>query len=261
MFFMNGSILHILLFSTVLMSFACTVDGESSVWRVVLCGVFFLLGVGLLWGVLSRLWRIWGLVRVVKRTGDPKACLELAAAYRTGEVLPRRMDKMLFYYRRAAEQGEPEALYALGRCHLLGEGVPRHEPSAVECFRAAAEKGCVSAMYGMGICFWRGVGVPQSVESALEWFARLAETSPDLAGLAEGMMTLLREETPGDSLLDELDAYAFLSEEPMAMYELAECYMKLTGARKREARRILSHAAAEGYRPAQEMLSALNSAA
>lgn len=242
-----------LFFAAVFLSGAVALWPSSGAFARVVCVLAALLGVGMLWNVLCARWRLWRLARVAERSGDAEACLELAAAYRHGELLPRDRERALAFFRRAADQGEPLALYCLGMYHLLGEdGLPRDEAAAFDFFSAAAEAGAVDGVWSVGLCYWYGLGVEVSLPLAQAWLEQAVEEGDE--AMAPVMLARLRGVAVEEPLLHALDAFTVLSENPMAMFELSQCYAGLSGARRREAALWLSLASKAGYRPAQEAL-------
>lgn len=89
-----------------------------------------------------------------------------------------------------------------------------------------------------------------SLPLAQRWLERAAAAGDE--AMAPVLQARLRGEAVEEPLLHALDAFAVLSENPMAMFELSQCYAGLSGARRREASHWLALASKAGYRPAQE---------
>jgi soluble lytic murein transglycosylase-like protein len=79
-------------------------------------------------------------------SGDLDAMVQIAAAYRNAEGLPRDPQMALQLYCTAAERGHPAASYAVGWAYANGYVVKRNDDQAAAWFRLAAARGSEAAI-------------------------------------------------------------------------------------------------------------------
>ncbi len=85
-----------------------------------------------------------------------------------------RIEKMMTWYKRAAEAGNHNVQYHLGKIYLQGKIVPRDVPQAVEYLTAAAEQGNQYAQYALGKLYLAGDEISMDKEQAAYWLAQSA---------------------------------------------------------------------------------------
>ena len=81
--------------------------------------------------------------------GDPKAQLDLALCYDSGDGIERDKEKAVYWFEKAAEQGSTEAQYLIGLMLYQGEAVPQNRSRAVYWLKKAANKGDAKAKWAL----------------------------------------------------------------------------------------------------------------
>ncbi len=81
--------------------------------------------------------------------GDPKAQLDLALCYDSGDGIERDKEKAVYWFEKAAEQGSIEAQYLIGLMLYQGEAVPQNRSRAVYWMKKAADKGDAKAKWAL----------------------------------------------------------------------------------------------------------------
>lgn len=125
--------------------------------------------------------------------GDAEAQYSLAQLYENGQGVLRDPDKILYWYRKSAQQGYDLAQNNLGFMYENGEGVPRDFVEALRWYRLSAEQGYAVAQYNLGSMYARGAGIAHDYIQAYLWTA-LASGQGD-RGAADNMQILTRRMT------------------------------------------------------------------
>ena len=82
--------------------------------------------------------------------------------------------RIVEYWRPAAEAGHIRAQFYLGTCFDLGHGVSRNVARAMLWYKKAAVKGHRDAQYNIAFSYLRGRGLPRNPELAVKWYRRAA---------------------------------------------------------------------------------------
>ena len=142
------------------------------------------------------------------------------------------------WYRSAAEQGHAMAQNNLGWMYEHGRGVAKDEGEAVRWYRSAAEQGYAMAQNNLGAMYANGLGVPTDKNQAAFWFQKAAEQ-----GIGYSVFGLAQLNDPRHLLL----TYRFAS------------VVRIQGGHRfpeDETTALLMQAAALGFKPAKDTLSA-----
>ena len=139
---------------------------------------------------------------------DARGMNTLAAAYRTGEGVPRnrrwarywygiaakgtgcvepmrklgrlfqeehQYDSALVWYEKAARAGSLDAMVDAGWMYEQGQGIGRNPEAAHRWYRTAAEGGLPRGMLAMGWIYQEAIGVPRDYELARAWYRKAAD--------------------------------------------------------------------------------------
>lgn len=105
---------------------------------------------------------------------NPEAQYRLAIMYSDNESSNKQITKAVEWYKRAARQGHADAQYDLALIYYYGEGIVKDfEQAALWCFKAA-EQGHREAQYSLAVMFERGEGIQQSMSEAFKWYQKSA---------------------------------------------------------------------------------------
>ena len=102
------------------------------------------------------------------------------------EGLSRNYEKILKWFRKAAEQGFADAQNSLGNMYYNGIG-DKNYAEAFKWFKKAAEQGLADAQNSLGNMYYYGDGVEQDYAEALKWYKIAAEQ-----GLAKAQFNIGR---------------------------------------------------------------------
>lgn len=130
-------------------------------------------------------------------TGDARAQLSLAYAYRDGKGVPRDHAEALRWGRRAADQGNAPAQDFVGWMFFEGLGARRDYAVAAGYFRAAAPKSSQAA-WNLGQCYFAALGVDHDVPKALETWKKAAAMGHGHAAATAAMAYLAGDGVPAD---------------------------------------------------------------
>ena len=86
------------------------------------------------------------------------------------------------YYQIAAYGGDPQGQYRIGYCYDRGIGVPRDERRMIYWYKKAAEQRFPKAIDRLGVCYETGRGVERDREQAYE-LSRIAARETERGGL------------------------------------------------------------------------------
>lgn len=100
--------------------------------------------------------------------------IELAAAYFTGDGVPKDAKQAAYWYQKAAESGDPEAQKEIGFFYQAGIGVPIDPAKAMHWYQMSAASGLVSAKVNLGVMYVWGISVPKNEALALQLFQEAA---------------------------------------------------------------------------------------
>lgn len=81
-----------------------------------------------------------------------------------------RLERALYWYRKAADQGLARAQNNIGLFYHRGQGVTRDPGEAADWYRRAAEQGLPQAQANLGLLYAKGEGVKQNRVRAYMWF-------------------------------------------------------------------------------------------
>jgi TPR repeat protein len=79
------------------------------------------------------------------------------------------LDKMCYWYQKAAEDDSKVALYNLGKCCEL-EGILQNKVRAFGFYKKSADQGFVDAQYKVGYCYDHGIGVNMDKKKAFDLY-------------------------------------------------------------------------------------------
>ncbi|UZO21796.1 uncharacterized protein OCT59_014181 [Rhizophagus irregularis] len=86
--------------------------------------------------------------------------------YENDEKIINDLDKVNYWYHKAAEDDNEVALYKLGEFYELGKGVCKNKVRAFTFYKQAAEKGYKKGRYKLGYCYEKGIGTYIDLEKA-----------------------------------------------------------------------------------------------
>ena len=75
------------------------------------------------------------------------------------EELVNDLDKVSYWYHKAAENDNKFALYKLGEFYELGKGVCKNEMRAFEFYKKSADQGFIDAQYKLGHIYNHGIEI------------------------------------------------------------------------------------------------------
>jgi TPR repeat protein len=106
--------------------------------------------------------------------GHPTAQNYLGESYRDGWSVKRNQRKAIYWLRRAAANGETDAQLSLGVAYFYGNGVKKNRAKALALYRKAARNGDESAAYNIGHMYRCGNVVAKNLRLAIRWYLRAA---------------------------------------------------------------------------------------
>jgi len=113
--------------------------------------------------------------------GDVEAQVLAGIALKDGKVVPKNVDRALYWTRMAAEKSHPMAQNILGNLYRDGLGMPEDSQKAVEWYTKAAAQGYAQGQSNLGVAYFNGQGVPVNPVEAVRLF-RLAADQDNLSG-------------------------------------------------------------------------------
>ena len=108
----------------------------------------------------------------------PEAQCFAALCYNSGIGVEKDEEKMLFWFRRSAEQNCVEAMNNLAYFAEQGVGVQNEETKDEESFawyKKSADLGSAAGQLGVGKAYYYGRGVKRSGTEAVKWFTLAAQ--------------------------------------------------------------------------------------
>ncbi|MDM1296854.1 sel1 repeat family protein [Sphingobacterium sp. N143] len=105
---------------------------------------------------------------------DLNSTYELARCYRSGSGTEINLDKMIEYYRQAADRNHVQALTDMGLCYEYGYGLSRDPVKAEEYIKKAVDLGFPYAQYVLGRYYLNGL-VQQDTAAGLALLEQAAE--------------------------------------------------------------------------------------
>jgi uncharacterized protein len=117
--------------------------------------------------------------------GDPKAQVQLGAAYASGDGVTEDDAEAVKWFRKAAEKGDAAGEYSLGEMYLTDRGVSADLAEAVKWMRRAAEHGDARGEFNLAVMYAQGQVVPKEENEAAKWMRKAADQ-----GLAAGQFGL-----------------------------------------------------------------------
>ena len=91
------------------------------------------------------------------------------------EELINDIDKVNYWYHKAAESDNKFALYKLGQFYESGKGVCQNERRAFEFYKKSTEKGFINAQYKLGYIYSHGIEIDINKEKAFDSYKIAAE--------------------------------------------------------------------------------------
>ena len=101
--------------------------------------------------------------------GDPLACYEIGAMFRTGNSVQRDPMRATVYLERACNEGAMPACAALGTMYQRGEGVDQDTRRALGLLEQSCDGDVFYACTSLGVLYLDGSRVPQDFERAREY--------------------------------------------------------------------------------------------
>ncbi|CAB4418545.1 unnamed protein product [Rhizophagus irregularis] len=85
------------------------------------------------------------------------------------------LDKVNYWYHKAAENDDKFALYKLGEFNELGKGIGKNKVRAFEFYKKSANQGFIDAHYKLGCCYEYGIGTDIDKGKAFDSYKMAAE--------------------------------------------------------------------------------------
>ena len=85
------------------------------------------------------------------------------------------LDKVNYWYHKAAEIYNKVALYNLGKFYEFCQGVGRNESRAFEFYKKSAHQGFIDAQYRLGYLYDHGTEIDNDKEKAFDLYKMAAE--------------------------------------------------------------------------------------
>lgn len=122
--------------------------------------------------------------------GNIKAQIDLAQSYRTGdedEQIPKNLEKVAYWYSKAAALGDKNALNNLAYMYAMGDGVTQNHTTALKYYLMAAQKGEDSSQVAICGYYLEGQApLPQDFIKARSWCQVAADKNNNDAKLLLG---------------------------------------------------------------------------
>lgn len=123
--------------------------------------------------------------------GYMPAFWEMGNAYREGLGVEKDFTEAAAWFNRGAEAGDSSCMTFLGLMHFRGEGMAEDEQAAVKLWQEGAEMDNSDAMLYLGVCCEKGLGgLKRNAREAAEWY-RMADYHGS-AGACESLAALYR---------------------------------------------------------------------
>ncbi|CAI2176732.1 11149_t:CDS:1, partial [Funneliformis geosporum] len=90
--------------------------------------------------------------------------------YEDYDKIVNNLEKVFYWYHKAAESDNKFALYKLGELYELGKGFGENLVRAFEFYKKSANQGCLEAQYKVGYYYDNGIVVDVDKEKALELY-------------------------------------------------------------------------------------------
>jgi hypothetical protein len=136
--------------------------------------------------------------RMAAEKSHPMAQNILGNLYRDGLGMPEDSQKAVEWYTKAAAQGYAQGQSNLGVAYFNGQGVPVNPVEAVRLFRLAAEQDNLSGQFCLGLAYALGKGVKKNLSEAAAWYRKAAEGGDPGAQINLGWAYLHGEGVPKD---------------------------------------------------------------
>lgn len=91
-----------------------------------------------------------------------------------GEDVTKNIEKVVYYFKKSAEQNNEYAAYQLGKIYLSGAYFQKDIESALRYFEISVAKGNQYAEYALGKLYLQGKDVPRDIEKAMEYLTASA---------------------------------------------------------------------------------------
>jgi TPR repeat protein len=125
-------------------------------------------------------------LRGLAEAGMPRAQLQMARLYESGQGVPADRAEARRWTARAADAGAPVALYNLAMYYLEGAGGPRDDAMGARLLRRAATGGLADAQFNLGMLYEAGQGVDRNLAEAYKWF-QIAAGNGDLTARSHAL--------------------------------------------------------------------------
>jgi uncharacterized protein len=113
--------------------------------------------------------------RKAAKRGDAAGEYSLSEMYLTGRGVAVNFSEGLKWLRRSADHCDPRGQANLAALYAHGQGVPKDETEAAKWMRKAADQGLAAGQFGLGSMYAHGKGVPQSETEAAAWYRKAAD--------------------------------------------------------------------------------------
>lgn len=185
-----------------------------------------------------------------------EAYARLADRFFQGLGAPRDVTTAVFYYRKAADAGNPYSLFTLSALHELGMGVAPDLIASARYLKLGMQlPSNQQALCEVAEKFEKGIGFKQDINRAITWYKYAADLDSPIAMAKLGDIYTLVHPEP-----EKAEYWYSLASEKGLPYGQYSYAMVLVEHRsddeqiKRNALKLLHHAAYHGYRPAQNEL-------
>lgn len=109
------------------------------------------------------------------KKGNKDAYFQLSIFYRKGKVVPKDIDKSIFFLEKAAEKGHKKAQYNLGNFYREGKVVQQDYRKALEYYNLSADQNFTWAQFNLGRMYIEGMGTKRDYKKAFKLFKLLSD--------------------------------------------------------------------------------------
>jgi uncharacterized protein len=209
------------------------------------------------WQVASATANVTQLQAKAER-GSVKEEIALAAAYYTGEGVPKDEKLAAYWYQKAAESGNPEAQNLVGYFYEAGIGVPADAARAVHWYQLSASSGFADAKLNLGVLYILGLGVEKNELRAAEYFQQAVDKGNGTAATYLGTIYYFGIGVKPDKAAAE--GWYVVGQrlhDPMSAYNLGSLYSTAADHPHdfSRAAALLRQSAEAGYVPAMHSLA------
>lgn len=112
------------------------------------------------------------LLQKLAEQGNAEKQYELAFLYLKGTIIPKDLEKAVYWLQKSSEQGFANAQYSLALRYLRGEGIAKNNEEAIKWLKAAAEQGSSEAQFSLALRYKLGQGVKQNESKQIHWLKK-----------------------------------------------------------------------------------------